>query len=494
MILARRNTGMVAPTYTTLGRGYRAVGTAVREGRVATNESGAEQMRFDRTRLIAQSREFMRDNAIYRGMINRVVSYTIGSGFELQPGSANKQYNKRANALWKEYWRSPSVQGLIPGTKVEEMMAREMFAIGDLGVLKQKGDGLIQLVEAEQIVGASTSDHGLVTDAAGKPSAMLVAPWGRGSIERQKRRPIKLDEEGLFMGNPDRPSDLRTVPPCQASFPIVHRINDVLDAEAIAWQILSRMSFSHNAAGAADAAYETSAEDPAQAGRDGQASMRITNFEYGTIFHGEPGETITSIDRNLPGKDFPASVKMFLRLFGLPMGLPVEIILLDWTSSNYSQSRAVLEQAFQTFKGWQNLFRQYFYSKIYTWKVAQWVLEGKLPRRKDGMVHEWIMPTFPWIDQLKEAQAHGLRVDRGFTSYAIVCKSLGLEREEVIKQKDLEIREAIEIAKKIEADLEVEVDWRTFAGMRLRDDPEGRPAGDQPAGGNDPDSATEKPE
>ena len=104
---------------------------------------------------------------------------------------------------------------------------------------------------------------------------------------------------------------------------------------------------------------------------------------------------------------------------------------------------------------------------IVAWKIQQWIGEDVIKERSDGMEHEWIMPTFPWIDQLKEAQAHELKVKLAFETHGQVCKSQNKDRETVIKARDLEIRDSIERAANIKKDTGVEVPWQLFAGLEV---------------------------
>ncbi len=45
--------------------------------------------------------------------------------------------------------------------------------------------------------------------------------------------------------------------------------------------------------------------------------------------------------------------------------------------------RAVLEQAYQTFLGWQFLLEDSFHRPLYEWKVRQWMEEGLLPSKPE---------------------------------------------------------------------------------------------------------------
>jgi len=452
--------------------GYKSASVISGEGRSYSEGSGSLHTGWDRLRLINQSRGFMRENSLYKGMLERAVGYIVGNGFGLQIKTSSKTFNSAAEALWKQSWRRPEHRGLLAGRRVERMICRELLTCGDTGI-NLLGSGKLQMIEAEQIAGKKLNDDGVKTDNYGVPQGYWVSPYGRGGRVVRSKADLKKPKDFLFIADPERPSGLRAVPPCQSVFPMLHRINDVCDSEAIAWQLLARLAVSITREAGQELGYKDSKDpkDPKddESATDTEAATRLTELGYALIFHGEPGDEIKGIEHNIPGKNFSESLTMFLRLLGLPLGIPLEVILLDWTKSNYSQSRAVLEQAYQAFLGWQMLLEEHFYTPVLEWQIKRWIKSKLLKPTKNiidqGVNHIWIKPTFPWIDQLKETQAHGAQVDRAFTTHAMVCKSRGLERDDVVDARVAEVTDAINRAKAIEAATEVKVPWQLFAGL-----------------------------
>ena len=446
--------------YTALG--FRSASVAEREGRGYSQGSGDAHSRYARPRLINQSRDFYRNNLIYKGMVDRAVSYIVGSGFGLQVKTDNGNFNKKVENLWNSWNKKPEIRGLLLGFEVAQMFVRECILCGDIGAIKTN-KGVIQLTEAEQING-NRSVTGIEKNMFGSPVRYWVAPYNdQGYLNTKSARPIP-PENFLFMTNTDRPSSTRGVPACQSSFPMLHRINDSCDSEAIGMQLLSRLPVSVTREEGDQRAFVESKVDTSKSETEGQLGMRLVELEYALMFQARPGEKIEGIDHNIPGKNFVESVKIFLRLMGLPLGMPLEIILLDWTNSNYSQSRAVLEQAYQTFMIWQNKLDGFYYSPLFDWKLSQWKNANLLGNRKD-IPYSWIKPTFPWIDQLKETQAKGMMIDRALMTHGEACKSRGQDREEVCEIRVKEVRDSIDRAKKIKADIGVDVDWKLFAGL-----------------------------
>lgn len=477
--------------YTALG--FRSASIAERESRSYSQGSGDAHSRYDRPRLINQSRSFYRDNGLYKGMIDRAIDYMVGPGYSLQVNTDNSNFNKRLEGLWNSWNFKPEIRGLLLGFETAQMFLREAILCGDIGGIKTN-KGVLQLTEAEQINGGNQSKDGIDKNMFGVPTGFWVSGYNdHGYLNTKTSRKIE-PKDFLFMTNPDRPSSTRGVPACQSAFPMLHRINDVCDSEAIAMQLLSRLAVSLTREQADQRSLIDSKVDPAKSGTDttGQLGARLTELEYALIFHARPGEKIEGIEHNIPGKNFGESLRTFLRLLGLPLGLPLEIVLLDWTNSNYSQSRAVLEQAFQSFIKWQKKLEGFYYTPLFEWKLSVWKNAGLLGNRKE-IPYSWIKPTFPWIDQLKECQAKGMMIDRALMTHSEACKSRGQDREEVIEGRKKEIIEAINIAGDIKKQTGVEVDWKLFAGLSNSKNNEAKKT-KQPADGSEIDEETDNQE
>jgi capsid protein len=186
---------------------------------------------------------------------------------------------------------------------------------------------------------------------------------------------------------------------------------------------------------------------------------------------------------------------MYLRILGLPLGLPLEFILLDWSGTNYSSARAIFEQAYQRFVIWQTMLADEFLTPVIEWKIDEWYSQGLLKGRLPAdLTIYWNRPTYPWIDQLKEVQAKGSMVDRGFATHAEVCKSRRLDRAELVAAHKAEIINAIQTAQEIAADPtiadyvakhSITIPWEQFAGHKAGGEV-GRPAGEYPAAGTTP--------
>lgn len=451
--------------------GYNAMGyykssmIATTDGLSWSSGSGDAMLNVDRPTMVSVSRHFYRNNPIYKGMIDRSAAYIVGNGFGLQVRSNSESYNSQVELLWSDFMEDPEVRGIHLGHAFDRMLCTEVLQTGETINLKTD-TGKVQIIESEQLCGKSFRTDGITKDKYGRPKSFTVYRYSNlGSLDTKSAREVS-SENVMFIANRDRPSATRGVPPLQSTFSNLHRINDVCDSEAIAWQLLARMALAVNRQ---EGAFQAYTESKSGTTAEGTLAQRVVDIGSALIFHANPGETIQGIERNIPGQNFPEALRMFLRLLGLPFGLPLELILLDWTKSNFSQSRAVLEQVYRTFLFWQSLLETGFYRQCLKWKIDEWVAEGALKARaKDGYKHEWIKPTFPWINLLEEAKAHGEKIERSMTTLTAVCKGLNTDRSEVCQTRQIEITDAIRRSQQIEDETGEKVPWQLFAGVTIK--------------------------
>jgi lambda family phage portal protein len=482
--------------YTDLGRvggprpeadfGYHSVSQSERDRRHASAGGAAAHDRTHREKLHAQSREFKRNNGLYQGMLGRARQIIVGSGWQLalrpegaDPGGGIKTWCAEVERAFRAWWRMPDVRGRLSGRRLEALVVDEMLTCGDVGVglIELDERPYLQVFEAEQIRGpgpAASLRDGVEKDKYGRPTKYYVTPYDpdSGYLQTGKQETFK-PEEFLLVGWQDRASSSRPVPPCQASFPNLHRLNDVADSEAASWQIQARMAVSVNRRGGAPRVGDAGTLEGGRRGtRQGDVTDDIiTETPLALIFWGEQGDEIRAMERTAPGRSFGDSWTAMVRPLGLPLGLPVELIVLDWTKSNYSQTRAVVAICQDTFLGWQTVLEDSFYAPMFAWWL-EWAIRAGVVREAPGAyVADWIKPSFPWINLLEETNAWGERIERTLASFSEAVKSQNRDPDAVRAQQMADDLEAIRIAKEIEKQTGVVVPWERYAGKKAPNAP-----------------------
>lgn len=468
--------------------GYKSAEELRGSGRALPAGGSADRhLRNDRELLGNEADEHDRNSAIYEAILNRTAEAVLGrDGFTFRALTPDPELNARMEADMRAWQKRPEITGEFDWQECEELTLRAIYNWGDIGVMRTNAER-VQYFEAARITGGRRQvtasrasggrvEQGVELDALGRRLAYWVAPYDRhGNLRKANAKRIKA-EDFILPAYRKKFSQTRGVAIAATAFPLIHRLTDVLDSEAIAWQQLARFVLAFEMEGGPQKGFAKSEAD--DDGRDSPPDLadRVVDIEQGTIVFGERGDKVKPIPREIPGANFPESVRTFLRIVGMPFGLPLSFLLLDYSDTTYTSSRAELEQAFRVFIKRQRMLKRRHHNPITEWWIRWGVEAGRYPMPPAGTSFwefyrfEWKAPEFPWIDQLKEAQAWGMRIDRGLATQEEALQSTGSSLEAFHTQRELEITKAREIAARVSgikvSDLPP-VDWRYFGGYAV---------------------------
>lgn len=485
--------------------GYHSATVADSEGRTPSAGAAPAHDRHHRKKLLNQSRAFRRDAAIYQGMIGMGRRGIVGTGATIsvrpdedQPSDDLRAWCDEVEADWRAWWRKPDVRGRLSGRRLEGLVCEELLTCGDVGVVLVSDDGALalQVVEAEQIDGGAKAEDGIEQDKWGRPLRYFVAPYDprSGALRLQDAQPYE-PKDFLLVGTCDRASSTRGIPPNQAGFPNIHRVNDISDSEALGWQMRARIALVVTRLNGGPLASDVDILNPRRAGND-RAATGIVELDKALIYYAKPGEDAKAMDRKDLGSSFAESFYALVRPLGLPMGLPLELLVLDWTKSNYSQMRAVLAICQDAVLGWQVLLEDQFYRPVFEWWLAKKIERKQIRPAPGAYAAEWIMPSFPWISILEEAQAWGEKIDRGLASWSEAIKSQNKDPDAVRAQIERDEIEAYKAAQRVATATGRKVDETpvsplVFRGMKLP--PNGLPPAAKPAAAPAPEPTAPPP-
>lgn len=402
-------------------------------------------------KIRAESRRFYRDNGIYKASINRIIDCILGDGAALQVKVKGKRLRQLLQDRWRRHWvdGKPEVRGMEHGPAVERMALTHLFLDGDVGAKKiRRGpkSGKIQLVEADQIgtwqtrnqKTEATIEQGIELDYEGAPLGYWVSAYDENGLASPAKARRISAQNFLFLSSRELASQTRGLPIQQVNFPMFHRLNDVCDSEAIAWQLLSRFAVIVNRADAAALGEETS--KPYESPSDQDMAKRYHDVGDAVMFHANPGEEVRGVERNIPGMNFVESVKMFMRLLGLPFGLSLEFMLLIWTDTNYSSGRASKIQVERACGQWVRKLFDNFLTPIWLWSVRRGITDGEIPAgHADIFDHEFHVPPYAMLDEQKDEQARALRYENGSTSASRESKREGKDLASLLAEQEADL-------------------------------------------------------
>lgn len=148
------------------------------------------------------------------------------------------------------------------------------------------------------------------------------------------------------------------------------------------------------------------------------------NDMYGMIADLPERTTAKSLSPARPNTAFDAFVTSLVRQIGSALGIPAEVLFLNFESS-YSASRGALLEAWKLFNYWRKWWITNFCQPIYEEWLNEAVLKGRVNAPgyfDDPMIRyaytwaDWTGPSQGQLDPVKEVNAAILRVENGFST------------------------------------------------------------------------------
>lgn len=389
--------------------------------------------------LRARAQELDEENAIANGLLSRFADNVVHTGIKPQAKSSSKRWNRQAEGLFTEWADSNAdVRGMSTFWELQKFVSRNAQRDGDHGTILLKS-GAIQLVESEDIATPleRVSDinivDGVELNPKGRPLAFYVADFEDNEAEKYVRIPAR---NFVFLANRRNYKQTRGEPAFAQSASLFDHIDGLIEAVVTAARMAAM--FGLVIEGRDPTEWMGNLADTTNSG--GEPAKEIA-LEPASVQYLASGESMKQVAPLQPSQNYPEFLAITLRLLGLPFGVPLELLLLDFSRTNFSSARASLLQAYRTFQGHQEKMR-WWNARIWRWRISKFIKDGDLLKRPDAWKHRWIAPGWPWVDPEKEGKANMLALDGGWTDLATIAASLGRDYQEIFEQRAIEIAEA----------------------------------------------------
>jgi len=123
------------------------------------------------------------------------------------------------------------------------------------------------------------------------------------------------------------------------------------------------------------------------------------------------------------------------------MGYPLELVMLNFSHSNFSNTRAALQQAYRTFECLQKWWARAFLRRVWRYAIYWGIKHGHLPRNDQAWRHKWQPPGWVWVDPLKDAQAMLMLMRADILTREHVCAKYGQKGSDVLQKRLRELQE-----------------------------------------------------
>lgn len=424
---------------------------------VASSGSGADyhyRSEADYLRLMEQARDMDRNDSAVGPVINQAVNNTLQCGFTVEPRTGDPTLDADLWERWNAWADDPDACDLAGEhgfDRLTDHAFRAMLVDGDcVGLLTD--EGAVQLVEAHRVRTPVATKrnvvHGVLLDDRRRRLQYWITkddidPLRAVRLVNEIQQYDTRDADGfrqiVHIYNPRRVTQTRGVTALAPIFDDVGMFEDINFAKLVQQQVVSCIAFFRMRQDGSPPGGSQFGERTEQQLSDGSTRV-VEGIAPGIEIVGDPGEQIQGFSPNVPNPEFFEHVKLILTLVSINLGLPLIVVLMDASQTNFSGWRGALDQAKTGWRRNQRALIERWHRPIYTWKVRQWMAEDSALRSaadREGVsifAHHWSPPTWPYIEPLKDASADLLRVRNGLISPRRLHAERGRDWEEVAEE------------------------------------------------------------
>jgi lambda family phage portal protein len=147
-------------------------------------------------------------------------------------------------------------------------------------------------------------------------------------------------------------------------------------------------------------------------------------LQGGAVIPVFPGDKVAPFTPSRPNSGYSSFVENVLRHIGTGLNLPFELLMKDFSKTNYSSARAALMEAWRFFMGRRGWLATYWTRPVYELWLEEAVNKGLI--EAPGFYQnkalwcrcKWIGPGRGWIDPVKEARASEIRLETNLSTLA----------------------------------------------------------------------------
>lgn len=419
--------------------------------------------------LRERCRMYDRQTSLFSGILDTACDNIVGANFDFIPKTGDPDLNKLAREYITKRMKAENCDatGARDFTAMLKTEVRDLWTAGDELWVK-RSNGSVLTFEADQIVSPDNKDAGkrivmgVELDNVNHPVAYHIkqrkskGDFGMSKIDATTTRiPVA---NAIFASYRKRPNQTRGVPFLAATLETFDRLNNYIDYESLAAEINSMLAWKLTKKEAGENPIPGEEDNP-----DTESSFdKVQKMEPGQIIELLEGEDLDMVGANRPGDNFEPYLITMLRIVGVGIGYPLELLLKDFSKTNYSSARASMGEGRRMFRCWQRVIQVQTAMPWYRWQIGRGIASGELPARSELFKARPQWPAWEYIDPKKSAEGNKISVDLGTKTVSLCIRETGGDPNEVFVERAEEIVGAIERSQKIKDSTGVEVPWQTL--------------------------------
>jgi hypothetical protein len=398
--------------------------------------------RATRRELLRLSRNLWKNQPLVKAVIERLITFTVGTGMFPEPDSSDTGWNRAAADVFSEWAKRPDLTSTLPLPRLQEIAFRSMLVDGDVFIHKTYGSSgrpRIQLIEGDQVgsplaMPTGKNDDGVVADANGRPIEYLVQESTDFGVTRERRI---SSEYFVPIANIERPGQSRGACVAASVLTTAIDLHDILFLEKGAVK---------DASGKTDIIKTASGElDPDDALRGVQLNTdagQVTKF-YRDMFGPEAkvlksGDEFTPYEPKRPGPAWQGFVDFLAELVCLSFNMPPSTVRqLKVGGADTRRDLAILQRVAEYWQGVQTHAWQSVYEYVIEAEIEDGPLAGA-PR--DWKRTDWQVTRAATVDAGRTSQQDREDVRSGNMTLREQCGQYGVPWRNHIRQLAREAR------------------------------------------------------
>ena len=425
--------------------------------------------------LVSRSRDLARNHGVAAGAIQTLVDNVVGTGLRLSALPDYKalgkdkdwadSWSRKTEALWRSWAETTDCDAArnLTFNGLTTQMFRSGLINGEALALplwlpqrNQSFATTIQLVEPDRL--GNPNDRlndrnirgGIEVDVYGAPLAYWIAKNHPGDqllgvaglgqeFERIPARTRFGRQRVIHVHDKERTGQNRGKPIFTSIMPLFKMLDHYERSEmqaAVVNAMIAAFIETPLDGESISEMFGGSAEDYMAARNEWQVKL-----QGGAVIPIFPGDKVAPFTPSRPNSAYSSFVENILRHIGAGLNLPFELLMKDFSKTNYSSARAALMEAWRYFIGRRHWLATYWAKPVYELWLEEAIHKGLIeaPNFYQNKALwcrcKWIGPGRGWIDPVKEAKASKIRLETGLSTLEDECATQGLDWEEVLEQR-----------------------------------------------------------
>lgn len=443
---------------------------------------------------IERARHYERNDCIVGQGLRRLVANIIQDGFTCDFSTGDTGLDAEWKARWKDYSEDANQcdsEGELDFCQQEKITFLTVLRDGDILSLLRP-DGALQSVEGHRLrtpFGTKKNTvHGVQLEEG---TAKRLGYWvtnedldpmqGHGQSQLMKRadaRDGNGDRSALHLYMPSRFTQRRGMTVLAPCTDMIGMHDDVQFTTLVKQQMASIIGIIRNRGASwepgGDKVYGERTADTAAG-----YTRQIEGMEAGLEVASDKDEQITMFGSNIPSSEFFQHTGLILTFIGINLDLPLCVLLLDPTKTNFSGWRGAIDQARMRFKQMQGWYIGAYHNPITKWQIRRWIANDPTARRlaerrvkTNPFGFVWHPPGFPYVDPQTDITTDVMSFSCSQNSARRIQANRGRDWQdvstEIVDDKVLLIDKALAAADSLNAKYPgSDVNWREIAGIPM---------------------------